>query len=110
MLAQLAVRNVALMDRLELGPGPGFNALTGETGAGKSMIVDALTLALGGRAAPELLRTGEREAEVEAAGIPCTGEVLVRRVIQADGDRGIRSRAWVNDRLTTAAQLSELAV
>src|ERR1051326_991277 len=105
MLVQLAVRNVALMDRLILEPGPGFNALTGETGAGKSMIVDALSLVLGSRTSPELLRTGEREAEVEAlfevepgsrviakleaAGIPCTGEVLVRRVIQSDGEKGV---------------------
>lgn len=125
MLAQLAVRNVALIDRLVVEPGPGFNALTGETGAGKSMIVDALGLCLGGRAHPELVRSGEREAEVEAlfevpagsrvaarleaAGVPCGGEVLVRRVLQLAGPgEGVRSRAWVNERLTTAAQLAEI--
>ena len=125
MLVQLAIRNVALIERLVLEPAPGFNAITGETGAGKSIILDALGLALGGRAAPEMLRTGEREAEVEAlfevapaariaarleaAGIPCSGEIVVRRTVQLDGERGVRSRAFVNGRLSTAAQLAELA-
>jgi DNA repair protein RecN (Recombination protein N) len=125
MLVQLTIRNVALIEQLVIEPASGFNAITGETGAGKSIILDALGLALGGRAQPEILRTGEREAEVEAlfevapssrvaarleaAGIPCSGEVLVRRTVQLDGDRGVRSRAFVNGRLSTAAQLAELA-
>ncbi len=121
MLAQLTVRNVVLIERLVLDLGPGFNAVTGETGAGKSMVVDALSLALGGRARPDLVRGGAGEAEVEAlfelapgsraaakleaAGIPLERELVVRRVVQAEG----RSRAYVNGRLCTAAQLADIA-
>ena len=66
VLAQLSVRNVVLIERLELALAPGFNVVTGETGAGKSMLVDALSLVLGGRARPALVRSGADEAEVEA--------------------------------------------
>ena len=99
MLAQLSVRNVVLMERLALELSPGFNVVTGETGAGKSMLVDALSLVLGGRARPELVRSGADEAEVEAlfevprggplqarleaAGLAAEGELVVRRVVQA---------------------------
>jgi DNA repair protein RecN (Recombination protein N) len=118
---QLAVRNVVLIERLSLELAPGFNVVTGETGAGKSMVVDALSLVLGGRARPELVRSGADEAEVEAlfelpagsralarleaAGIPSGPELVVRRVVQAEG----RSRAYVNGRLCTAAQLADIA-
>jgi DNA repair protein RecN (Recombination protein N) len=121
MLHQLTVQNVVLIERLVLELGAGFNVLTGETGAGKSMLVDALSLILGGRARPDLVRSGAREAEVEAlfeidagsrvlakleaAGLPCDRELVVRRVVQAEG----RSRAFVNGRMCTAAQLAEIA-
>ncbi|MFO0678716.1 MAG: DNA repair protein RecN [Polyangiaceae bacterium] len=121
MLVQLSVANVVLIERLVLELGPGFNVLTGETGAGKSILVDALDLVLGGRAKPEIVRTGAKEAEVEAlfelppgsrvaakleaAGVPCDHELVVRRVVQAEG----RSKAFLNGRLSTAAQLAELA-
>ncbi|CAN5131956.1 DNA repair protein RecN [soil metagenome] len=121
MLVQLTVQNLVLMERVTLEPGPGFNVLTGETGAGKSMLVDALSLVLGGRANPECVRSGAREAEVEAlfevaggsriaakleaAGVPCDGELVIRRVVMAEG----RSRAYLNGRLGTVAQLAELA-
>jgi DNA repair protein RecN (Recombination protein N) len=121
LLAQLTVRNVVLIERLVLELAPGFNVVTGETGAGKSMVVDALSLVLGGRARPDLVRAGAEEAEVEAlfelapgsraaakleaAGIPSERELVVRRVVQAEG----RSRAYVNGRLCTAAQLAEIA-
>jgi DNA repair protein RecN (Recombination protein N) len=120
-LTQLTVRNVVLIERLSLELAPGFNVVTGETGAGKSMIVDALSLVLGGRARPELVRSGAEEAEVEAlfelpagsralarleaAGIPSGSDLVVRRVVQAEG----RSRAYVNGRLCTAAQLTDIA-
>jgi DNA repair protein RecN (Recombination protein N) len=123
VLAQLTVRNVALIESLVLELSSGFNVLTGETGAGKSMLVDALSLVLGGRARPELVRTGADEAEVEAlfevapasralarleaAGIPCEGELVVRRVVQ--GRPEVRSRAYANGRLCTAAQLADIA-
>jgi DNA repair protein RecN (Recombination protein N) len=126
VLSQLTVRNVALIERLAIELSSGFNVLTGETGAGKSMLIDALSLVLGGRARPELLRTGTEEAEVEAlfeiepgsralarleaAGIPCEGELVVRRVVQvAPARQEVRSRAYVNGRLCTAAQLADIA-
>jgi DNA repair protein RecN (Recombination protein N) len=137
VLAQLTVRNVVLIERLVLELAPGFNVVTGETGAGKSMVVDALSLVLGGRARPELVRGGADEAEVEAlfelgtpagrashpsralakleaAGIPTEGELVVRRVIQSSAGaagRGAetRSRAYANGRLCTASQLADVA-
>jgi DNA repair protein RecN (Recombination protein N) len=121
VLLQLSIRNVVLIERLALELGAGFSAITGETGAGKSMVVDALSLVLGGRARPELVRTGTDEAEVEAlfevspsspaaaqldaAGIPGGREIVVRRVVQAEG----RSRAYINGRMCTAAQLAGVA-
>ncbi len=120
MLLSLTIDNVVLIEHQVLELGPGFNVLTGETGAGKSMVVDALALVLGGRARPEIVRGGAREAEVaalfeiepgsrvaaklEAAGVPCDGELVVRRVVQAEG----RSRAFLNGKLCTAAQLADL--
>src|SRR5271170_13588 len=131
MLLQLTARNVVLFERLVLELQPGFNVLTGETGAGKSMILDAFALVLGGRARPDIVRAGESEAEVEAlfeiepgsrvsakleaAGVPCAfeegrGELVIRRVVQAGEKKGeARSRAFVNGRLCTAGQLAELA-
>jgi len=121
MLLSLTIDNVVLIEHQVLELGSGFNVLTGETGAGKSMVVDALALVLGGRARPDAVRTGAREAEVaalfevepgsrvaaklEAAGVPCDGELVVRRVVQAEG----RSRAFLNGKVSTAAQLAELA-
>ncbi len=120
MLLSLTIDNVVLIEHQVLELGPGFNVLTGETGAGKSMVVDALALVLGGRARPEIVRGGARDAEVaalfeiepgsrvaaklEAAGVPCDGELVVRRVVQAEG----RSRAFLNGKVSTAAQLAEL--
>src|SRR5207302_3613868 len=116
MLELLRVRAFAIIDELEVHFAPGFNALTGETGAGKSILVDALHLVLGGRALSDMVRTGAEEAEVEALfrprdpqatarrlealGLPSAGEeLLVRRCVQREG----RSRAWVNGALATAA-------
>ncbi len=120
MLVQLTIQNVVLIEKLTLELHPGFNVLTGETGAGKSILVDALTLVLGGRARPDMVRTGAKEAEVEAlfdlppesraaakleaAGVPCDRELVVRRVVQAEG----RSKAFLNGRLCTAGQLVDL--
>ena len=72
MLLELSVRDVALVEGVDLTFAPGFNVLTGETGAGKSLIVDAIALALGGRAGPELVRAGAERARVlaELAGDP----------------------------------------
>jgi DNA repair protein RecN (Recombination protein N) len=121
MLVELRVRNFVLIDQLDLRLERGFNALTGETGAGKSIVIGALGLVLGGRAAPDLVRPGAAEAEVEAlfdvsgaprarervaqAGLDAGDELVLRRVVQASG----RSRAYLNGRLCTATELADLA-
>jgi DNA repair protein RecN (Recombination protein N) len=120
MLELLRVKAFAIIDELEVHFAPGFNVLTGETGAGKSILVDALHLVLGGRAQADSVRTGTEEAEVQALfrprdptecdarlaalGLPAAGgELVVRRTVQREG----RSRAWVNGALATAAQLQQ---
>jgi DNA repair protein RecN (Recombination protein N) len=121
VLTCLRVRSFAIIDELEVELGPGMNVVTGETGAGKSILIDALELVLGGRARPEVVRTGAEQAEVEAlfdvgddvevrrrleeAGLRAEDELLLRRVVQRSG----RSRAYVNGRLASASQLTELA-
>ena len=124
MLRHLRVTNFAILSDVEITLGPGMNVLTGETGAGKSLIVEAVNLLRGGRASADIPRTGADEAVVEAiveipedlrarvagviegAGLPRQDgdEVFIRRVIQ----RGGRSRTYVNGALTTAARLAEL--
>jgi DNA repair protein RecN (Recombination protein N) len=121
MLLCLRVKNLAIIDALEVEFGAGMNVVTGETGAGKSILVTALSLVLGARALPQVVRTGATEAEVEALfdvsdhprvreqasemGLDAEDEIVLRRVVQATG----RSRAYVNGRLASAAQLAELA-
>ncbi|HEX7336651.1 MAG TPA: DNA repair protein RecN [Gemmatimonadales bacterium] len=120
MLTELRVRDLATIADVTLQLGPGLNVLTGETGAGKSMLVDALSLLLGERAAGGSVRPGSAKSVVEGAfeGIDAAtrrrieelgldvedGRVVVRREIAAEG----RSRAWVNGSPTTASVLSQL--
>src|SRR5687767_14793358 len=126
MLRHLRATNFAILSDVEIELGTGMNVLTGETGAGKSLIVEAVNLLRGGRASADIPRTGADEAVVEAivevpadlqtrvaqvlegAGLPknedADHEVFIRRVIQ----RGGRSRTYVNGALTTAARLAEL--
>ncbi|MBS1118994.1 MAG: repair protein RecN [Deltaproteobacteria bacterium] len=127
MLRHLRVTNFAILSDVEIELGAGMNVLTGETGAGKSLIVEAVNLLRGGRASADIPRAGAEEAVVEAivevpddlrarvaaviegAGLPASSaserdEVFIRRVIQ----RGGRSRTYVNGALTTAARLAEL--
>lgn len=118
MLQVLRVRNLAVIDELEVEFGPGLNVVTGETGAGKSILVAALQLVLGARGRPDLVRTGADRGEVEAlfalepqarhrlvaAGLEEGEELVVRRVIEAGG----RTRAYANGRLLPLAQLEEL--
>jgi DNA repair protein RecN (Recombination protein N) len=104
MLRFLSIRHLAVIDRLELEFRPGFNVLTGETGAGKSILVGAVGLLVGGRASADLVRTGEETASIEAIfENPDGSELLVRREISAQG----RSRAFMDGALCTGAALRE---
>jgi DNA repair protein RecN (Recombination protein N) len=105
MLRFLSVRNLSVIDHLELDFEPGLNVLTGETGAGKSVLVEAIGLLVGGRASAELVRTGEPLATVQAIfETPEGRDVIVRREVSAQG----RSRGFIDDVLATSAALKEL--
>ena len=107
MLRFLSIRNLAVIDRLELELEPGLCVLTGETGAGKSSLVGAVGLLAGGRASADLVRTGEDTAAVEAIfDRPDGTELIVRREIASQGGR---SRAFVDGALTSSAALRDLA-
>src|SRR5205823_12084060 len=120
MLDLLTVRAFAIIDELEVRFSAGLNVLTGETGAGKTILVNARHLVLGVRAQADVVRTGAEEAEVQALFLPrdpertderlralglpaCGAEMVVRRIVQREG----RSRAYVNGALATAAQLQQ---
>jgi DNA repair protein RecN (Recombination protein N) len=120
MLRHLKLRDLVIVDEAELEFGPGLTALTGETGAGKSIVVDALLLVAGGRAAGDVVRHGAERAEIAAGFAPLPAgarrwldeqavehedEVILRRVIGADG----RSRAYVNGQLVPIQSLRDLA-
>lgn len=104
MLRFLAIQNLAVIESVEIDFESGLNVLTGETGAGKSILVEAVGLLLGGRASPELIRTGEDSATVQAIFDDGVGELIIRREITSQG----RSRAFVNDSLVTAGALRDL--
>jgi len=120
VLTCLRVRSFAIIEALEVELDAGLNIVTGETGAGKSILVDALQLVLGARGRPEVVRTDADAAEVEALfdlsgqaevlqslrdqGVETDGELLIRRVVTSTG----RTRAYVNGRLVTLAQLKEV--
>ncbi|QYG92830.1 AAA family ATPase [Iamia sp. SCSIO 61187] len=103
MLVELAVTDLGVIDRARLVLGPGLTALTGETGAGKTMLVEAIALLLGGRADPALVRPGAAEAVVEGRFADGDDEVVLTRVVPRDG----RSRAYLDGRMATAAALAE---
>ncbi|MWD27622.1 DNA repair protein RecN [Aquicoccus sp. SCR17] len=123
MLRALDIRDMLIIDRLELGFRPGLNVLTGETGAGKSILLDSLGFVLGWRGRAELVRSGADQGEVTAvfqlapghlahgvlaeAGLPEAegGELVLRRVNTADG----RKTAWVNDRRCSGEVLRQLS-
>ena len=95
MLRFLRIKRLAVIDAVELEFGPGLNVLTGETGAGKSILVEAVGLLLGGRASGDLVRTGAESATIEAIFEVAGEEIPVRREVTAQG----RSRAFVNGEL-----------
>ncbi|MBE1282663.1 MAG: DNA repair protein RecN [Rhodobacteraceae bacterium] len=121
MLRTLDIRDMLIIDRLELTFQPGLNVLTGETGAGKSILLDSLGFVLGWRGRAELVRQGAAQGEVvaefeltpghaahkvlEEAGLPGGDELLLRRVNTAEG----RKTAWVNDRRCSGEVLRQLS-
>jgi DNA repair protein RecN (Recombination protein N) len=105
MLRFLSVRHLAVIEHLEVEFEPGLNVLTGETGAGKSIVVGAIDLLLGGRASADLVRTGETLATVQAIFERADGrETIVRREVSNQG----RSRAFIDDTLATSSALRGL--
>jgi DNA repair protein RecN (Recombination protein N) len=113
VLVELAVRDLGVIAELRLVLGTGMTVVTGETGAGKTMVVDAIELLVGGRADPMLVRTGADEAWVEGRFVRGDGdhesadapdEVVVARAIPRSG----RSRAYIDGRLATASELADL--
>jgi DNA repair protein RecN (Recombination protein N) len=116
MLKELRIRNLAIIDDLFVRFSSGLNVLTGETGAGKSIIVDALGLALGDRAQSEMIKSGEKEGSVQAYfelddysqlpdfGIDMSEGILLRRVISSAG----KNKAYINDTMVTLQALSEV--
>ncbi|MBI5887259.1 MAG: DNA repair protein RecN [Deltaproteobacteria bacterium] len=130
MLTELHIKNFAIIDNLTVRFGAGFNIFTGETGAGKSIIIDAVALILGDRASNDIVRTSAEEAEVEAlfdvsscagravpdaggvehvlreAGIPHSDSLIIKRVIQKAG----RNRIYINGSLATLVTLTEVGM
>jgi len=122
VLVQLTISNFAIISNLEIDFKPGLNILSGETGAGKSIIINAVNLILGGRASADLVRSGSNEARVEALfslpenpslsellsdfGLPFYGELLIKRTISREG----RNRIMINDSMATLQMLSKLGV
>ncbi|NOT27458.1 MAG: DNA repair protein RecN [Acidobacteria bacterium] len=106
MLRFLRIRNLAVIEAVEVEFESGFNVLTGETGAGKSILVEAVGLLLGGRSSADLVRTGESHAVIEAAFEHDGREIIVRREISSQG----RSRSFINGSLATAAGLKDLSI
>jgi len=120
MLRELSIKNFAIIDDLSISFEGGFTVLTGETGAGKSIIINAVNLILGSRASPELIRTSEETAELEALfevpprspaatvadaqGLDLSDGLLIRRIIQKNG----RHRIYINGRMASLQMLSSI--
>jgi DNA repair protein RecN (Recombination protein N) len=120
MLRDLRVQRFALIDDLQLAFGPRLNVLTGETGAGKSILLDAVTIVLGGRASPDMVRSGYEDAVVEASfdvaaqspaagaladmGYPQDDDLVVQRVVSATG----KGRVYINGRPVTVSALAQV--
>jgi len=120
MLLELNIKDLAIIDELSLELGSGLSVFTGETGAGKSIIIDAIDLVLGGRASTELVRSSRDEARVEAvfdvsglfgvsalldeAGLPTEENLFIKRIVSRSG----RSRIFINGSIASATLLATL--
>ena len=116
MLKELRIKNLAIIDDLKVRFEKGLNVLTGETGAGKSIIVDSLSLALGSRAQSDLIRSGEKEAVIQAYfemeggkelpdfGIDISDGLIIRRSLSVTG----KSRVYINDTMVSLQSLAEV--
>lgn len=105
VLVELAVHDLGIIHEVSLVLSGGMTALTGETGAGKTLLVGAIELLLGGRADPTMVRSGAREAVIEGRFTLGDDEVVLTRAVPADG----RSRAYIDGRMATASALAERA-
>ena len=105
MLTELHIEDLGVIARLDLTFGPGMTAVTGETGAGKTMLVEALELLVGGRADASIVRPGAAEARVDGRFVTGDTELVLSRVVPADG----RSRAYVDGRPSTVGALADAA-
>ncbi|MCR4665128.1 MAG: DNA repair protein RecN [Paludibacteraceae bacterium] len=105
MLTHLHIQNYALIGQLDIDFGEGFSVLTGETGAGKSIILGALALVMGGRADTKTITEGETRCVIEATFVDNCEELLIRRELNQNG----RSRSFVNDEVVSQAELKQLA-
>ena len=121
MLSYISIKNIVLIDKLELNFKKGFTVLTGETGAGKSIIVDAINLLLGNRADRRLIKKGQNEASVSALfsvnqnhevrniltkfGLVVENEIIIRRKILSNG----RSQSFINDEVISLNIMREVS-
>ncbi len=122
MLKELRIENLALIEKLHIDFGEKLSVLTGETGAGKSIIMQAIDLLSGGRGASSWIRTGMEQAQIEALfeisqdsplnqlfdemGLDCDGEILIKRTLKRQG----KSRYYINGGLATAKLVSKVTV
>ena len=105
MLSELHIEDLGVIRRVSLVLGEGLTAITGETGAGKTMLVEALELVVGGRAEPTMVRAGASEARIDARFVHGETEIVLSRVIPAHG----RSRAYIDGRPVTVTALADTA-
>jgi len=104
MLAYLSVKGFAIIEELKVEFGEGFNVITGETGAGKSIIINALSTLMNTKVSPDIVRSSSAQAEITGHFINGSDEYILKRIVSNSG----RSRAFLNDEPVTLAKLESL--